>query len=70
MVRPYYQRAFVELSGLPQVNRVAAQTNLSYPLKWLREVDRRSAASCVATTDHRLRARNFSDKRKNFEQWA
>jgi hypothetical protein len=35
LTRRWYQQAFVELSQLPQIRRVAAQTNLSTPLDWL-----------------------------------
>lgn len=44
LVRDYYRAAFIELSRLPHVGRVVAQTNLSYPLDWLGEADRESAA--------------------------
>ncbi len=44
LVRDYYREALVELSHLPHVTRVVAQTNLSYPLDWLESADRRSAA--------------------------
>jgi hypothetical protein len=35
LVRPWYQRAIVRLSRLPQLGRVAIQTNLSCRLEWL-----------------------------------
>lgn len=39
LIRRHYQQAFVELSNLPNVARVAAQTNLSGTLDWLDDCD-------------------------------
>ncbi|GHA77225.1 STM4011 family radical SAM protein [Streptomyces termitum] len=39
LVRSWYRRAMVELSRLPQVERVAIQTNLSCRTGWLEEAD-------------------------------
>ncbi len=40
LVRPWYREALVQLSRLPQVRRVAVQTNLSAPLNgWLERCD-------------------------------
>ncbi|MBV1856174.1 STM4011 family radical SAM protein [Catellatospora tritici] len=39
LVRSWYRRAMVELSQLPQVDRVAIQTNLSGRLDWLLDAD-------------------------------
>jgi MoaA/NifB/PqqE/SkfB family radical SAM enzyme len=44
LIRPAYRAAFARLSWLPHVRKVAAQTNLSFAVDWLNEVDRRSAA--------------------------
>jgi MoaA/NifB/PqqE/SkfB family radical SAM enzyme len=35
LIRRYYRTAMTRLSHMPQVRRVAAQTNLSFPLGWL-----------------------------------
>ena len=40
LIRPWYQDALVRLSRLPQVARVAIQTNLSAPLEWVARADR------------------------------
>lgn len=40
LVRPWYQDAIAELSRLPQVQRVAIQTNLSCRLDWVHRCDR------------------------------
>lgn len=39
LVRSWYRRALIELSQLPQVHRVAIQTNLSCRTDWLKEAD-------------------------------
>ncbi|MGV9315681.1 STM4011 family radical SAM protein [Streptomyces sp. NPDC003691] len=39
LVRSWYRRALVDLSRLPQVRRVAMQTNLSCRTDWLAEAD-------------------------------
>ncbi|MER6912183.1 STM4011 family radical SAM protein [Streptomyces sp. NPDC000594] len=44
LVRSWYRRAMVELSRLPQVRRVAIQTNLSCRTEWLAEADPRTLA--------------------------
>ncbi|MBW1596686.1 STM4011 family radical SAM protein [Streptomyces sp. JJ38] len=44
LVRSWYRRALVELSHLPQVRRVAIQTNLSCRTGWLAEARREVAA--------------------------
>ncbi|RMI33332.1 STM4011 family radical SAM protein [Nocardia stercoris] len=44
LVRSWYRRALVELSRLPQVRRVAIQTNLSCRTGWLADADRDTVA--------------------------
>ena len=44
LIRPWYQEALVRLSRLPQVERVAIQTNLSCPLTWLEGAERSTLA--------------------------
>jgi len=39
ITRPAYRQAMVHLSRLPQVRRVAVQTNLSVPMDWVAEGD-------------------------------
>jgi MoaA/NifB/PqqE/SkfB family radical SAM enzyme len=39
LVRSWYRDAMLELSHLPSVRRVAAQTNLSAPVEWMAEAD-------------------------------
>jgi MoaA/NifB/PqqE/SkfB family radical SAM enzyme len=39
LVRSWYRRALVELSHLPQVERVVIQTNLSHRVDWTAEAD-------------------------------
>jgi hypothetical protein len=44
LVRPWYREAMIRLSYLPQVRRVAAQTNLSCALDWLADGKRERIA--------------------------
>ena len=39
LIRKHYQRAMIDLSRMPHVERVAAQTNLSCKLDWIAECD-------------------------------
>jgi MoaA/NifB/PqqE/SkfB family radical SAM enzyme len=39
LIRRWYQHGLAELSHLPQITRVAAQTNLSGPLDWIADAD-------------------------------
>ncbi|KMO27024.1 STM4011 family radical SAM protein [Methylobacterium aquaticum] len=39
LIRPAYRAAMMRLSRMPQVRRVAAQTNLSWPTGWLDDCD-------------------------------
>lgn len=50
MIRKYYQRAITTLSHLPNVRRVAIQTNLSSPLEWLSDCNAQTVA--LWTTFH------------------
>lgn len=49
-IHPYYQRAITRLSHLPNIYRVAIQTNLSGKLDWLRDSDLKTSA--LWTTFH------------------
>lgn len=44
LIRPWYRKALVHLSTLPQVGRVVAQTNLSGAMNWLDEADPKRVA--------------------------
>jgi MoaA/NifB/PqqE/SkfB family radical SAM enzyme len=50
LIRKYYQEAMTELSHLPNVWKVAIQTNLSCPTKWMTEVNKKTFA--LWTTFH------------------
>jgi MoaA/NifB/PqqE/SkfB family radical SAM enzyme len=50
LIRKHYQQAMTQLSHLPQVYKVAIQTNLSCPTAWMQEVARDSFA--LWTTYH------------------
>jgi MoaA/NifB/PqqE/SkfB family radical SAM enzyme len=44
LVRSWYRQAMIRLSHQPNILRVACQTNLSFPLKWLSEANFESLA--------------------------
>ena len=44
IIRKHYQKALVELSHLPHVNRVAIQTNISGSLDWIKKADKNTLA--------------------------
>jgi MoaA/NifB/PqqE/SkfB family radical SAM enzyme len=50
LIRRWYQEALARLTGLSQVKRAAIQTNLSCPLGWVEECDKRRLA--LWTTFH------------------
>ncbi len=50
LIRKYYQEAMTTLSHLPNVYRVAIQTNLSCPTRWMEKVNKESFA--LWTTYH------------------
>lgn len=58
LIRPAYQEALVTLSNLPQVERVAIQTNLSCALEWTARADRDALALwCTYHPTQETRAR-------------
>lgn len=50
LVRHWYQAAFAEVSKLPHVQKVVAQTNISYKFDWLENCDKDTVA--LWTTYH------------------
>jgi MoaA/NifB/PqqE/SkfB family radical SAM enzyme len=44
LIRKYYQEAIRELSFLPNIRKVAIQTNLSCPTKWLHTCNKEKVA--------------------------
>src|SRR5207249_11955541 len=50
MIRRWYQQAFSELSAMPHVEKVAAQTNLSCRLDWVEDCNKERMA--LWTTFH------------------
>ena len=62
LTRRWYREAMVRISHLPHVGRVAAQTNLSFPLEWIGEANlERFALWCTFHPSEVTRAR-FVDK--------
>lgn len=41
LIHPRYQRAFIRLTNMPHVQKVAIQTNLSSRLEWVEQCDKR-----------------------------
>ncbi|MQY19303.1 hypothetical protein NRB20_23880 [Nocardia sp. RB20] len=62
LVRSWYRRALVELSRLPQVERVAIQTNLSCRTDWLTEADLDTLALWCTYHPGQTPYRRFLDK--------
>jgi MoaA/NifB/PqqE/SkfB family radical SAM enzyme len=44
LIRRWYREALVRLTSLPQIAKAAIQTNLSCPLDWVQDCDRRKLA--------------------------
>lgn len=59
LVHRAYRDAMLELSHAPQVRRVAAQTNLSGPLDWLRDADRTRLALWATWHPSEISAQRF-----------
>jgi len=68
LIRSWYREAIVCLSLLPQVRRVAIQTNLSGPLDFLRHADRRTAALWCTYHPGQVRRQRFLDRVGRLEQ--
>lgn len=62
LVRPWYRQALLTLSHLPQVRRVAAQTNLSGPVEWMLDADRESIALWVTYHPDQVPYARFLDR--------
>lgn len=62
LIRKHYQRAFIELTHMSHVYKVAAQTNLSFPLHWLKDCERSSLALWTTYHPTELPLQNFVEK--------
>lgn len=59
LVHRWYREAMVELSGLPHVDKVAVQTNLSVKLDWTQQLAREKAAFWVTYHPGQTSEANF-----------
>lgn len=62
LIRRYYQEAMTVLSHLPNVYRVAIQTNLSCKLDWMDKVDKNSFALWTTYHPTQLSLERFTEK--------
>lgn len=62
LVRKHYREAMIALSHLPQVRRVAIQTNLCIGTRWLDRVDTRSFALWCTYHPSQVSLRTFVDR--------
>lgn len=62
LVRKHYRNAMIALSHLPQVRRVAIQTNLCIGMRWLDRVDTRSFALWCTYHPSQVSLRAFVDR--------
>ncbi len=62
LTRPWYRRLLVELSRQPHVEKVVAQTNLSGPLDWVTEANRRRVALWCTYHPSQARRQAFLDQ--------
>ncbi|MES2692767.1 MAG: STM4011 family radical SAM protein [Verrucomicrobiota bacterium] len=63
----HYQEAMVELSHLPHVYRVAIQTNLSGPLRWLERADRTRVALWATCHPSQITVERFLERCRELE---
>ena len=65
LTRRWYQSAICELTRLPQIEKVAAQTNLSYDLQWIENANvSRLALWCTFHPSQTTRSRFLSQSRR------
>ena len=62
LIRKYYQTAIIRLSHLPNVEKVAIQTNLSSRLKWLEKVNKNKVALWTTFHPTEIKVASFVEK--------
>jgi MoaA/NifB/PqqE/SkfB family radical SAM enzyme len=62
LIRSYYRQAIIELSHLPNVTKVAIQTNLSCPTSWLYDCRKETVAIWATYHPTQTRRKTFIDK--------
>jgi hypothetical protein len=68
LIHPHYQKALATLSRLPNVWRVAIQTNLSCPLDWLDDCDKSVAALWTTFHPSQISLENFIQQCRRLDQ--
>jgi MoaA/NifB/PqqE/SkfB family radical SAM enzyme len=68
LIRRYYQEAMTELSHLPNVWKIAIQTNLSCSTKWMEKVNRETFALWTTYHPTQITISDFIKKTKELDQ--
>ncbi len=68
LTRRWYREALVRLSNLPQVERVAIQTNLSMPLEWVEMADKRKLAFWATFHPSEVARADFLDRCRELDR--
>jgi len=68
LIRGYYREAIITLSHLPQVKKVAIQTNFTCSTAWLKQVDKDKTAFWITYHPTEIALDNFIDKCKKIAQ--
>ncbi|MDQ1831343.1 STM4011 family radical SAM protein [Massilia scottii] len=68
MIRRHYRDAMTALSGMAHVRQVAIQTNLSGPLAWLEQADRRKVGLWCTYHPSQVRMDRFIDRCERLER--
>lgn len=67
LIRKHYQQALVDLSKMPNVQKVAIQTNLSSPLGWLQKANKEKIALWATYHPGQVSRQAFLDKCKQLD---
>jgi len=70
LIRKYYQKAMLRLSHLPNVYRVAIQTNLSCKTEWMAEVDKERFALWTTYHPTEVSREKFVGKCRSLDEMA
>ena len=62
LIRGYYQEAIIELSNMPNVEKVVIQTNLSSKLNWLQKCNKEKVALWTTYHPTEISIQKFVDK--------
>jgi MoaA/NifB/PqqE/SkfB family radical SAM enzyme len=70
LIRSYYQKAMTTLSHLPQVKKIAIQTNLSCSLDWIQKVDKSAFALWITYHPEEVEFDKFVSKCRILIDWG